>query len=275
MTQRGQALETVSPIEGGHHLNGNVIVDLSEMQRFQQSEVPQSNTAAQHLKPLQVVDELAQQPVCEAGICVGYFRHVDVFSTANFGQDQFNLLDKDGNKFITEEEIGAYRERFKENMTPRMAEHLDNLSKSYRAILSLSNDESGYERKGITMSDLYTLEEREDGAAASEHIKEFVVKHFTEVDADKNGIMTGAELKNWEAANKFNIEHPVRDRTAMEVLGYFTQAHDSITAIGDYLGISDPNSATRGLTRAQALETAEKVKNGINKQIDNFFFFDK
>ena len=274
MTQRGSALESVSPIEAGSRGAANITVNLAEMQRFQQSDTAQSSTAGQILKPVQLVDELAKKPVCEESICFGDVRHVDVFSTANFAESEFRLLDKDGNRFITDTEIKAYQERFKETMTPRMAGHLDSLSKNYTSIMRLSNDELGLEKQGISDDDIDVLEDKENGAAASEHIKEFVTKHFDAVDSDRNGIMTAQELKNWEAANKFNIEHPVRDREAMKVLGYASQAHDSWTAMTDAIGWSSAQSATRGLTRAQALETAEKVKNGIGENIDHFFFFD-
>jgi hypothetical protein len=273
MTFRGGALDVNTSVE--NQGASSLSVSLADGHVNLQSDTSRSSTATQHLKPLDIVDELANKPVCEESVCFGDSRHVDVFSPANFAQDQFKLLDKDGNGFIKDDEIKAYQERFKENMTPRMKENLDSLLANYQSTMQLANDEWGYENDGMTMRDLDVLEDREDGAAASEHIKEFAAKHFDETDTDKNGYITAREIKAYEQANQFRMEHPVRDREALNVIGNLSEDRNYARATGDYLGMTDYTNSGRGLTRAQVLQAAELVKNGVEGFTNPFFFFDK
>lgn len=275
MTIRGGALESTNSFESGIQSASNLVVSSAEMRNFQQSDVSQNNTASQHLKPLEIVDDLAKKPVCEESVCFGDSRHVDVYSPANFAQDQFELLDKDGNGFIKDDEVKAYQERFKENMTPRMKGNLDSLLAKYQSTMALSNDEWGTENDGMTMKDLDVLEDREDGAAASEHIKEFAAKHFDETDTDKNGYITVTEIKAYEQVNQFKIEHPVRDREALKVIGNLSEGRNFARATGDFLGMTDYQNSGRGMTKAQVLHAAELVKNGVEGYTNPFFFFDK
>ena len=180
-------------------------------------------------------------------------------------------MNRDG--FIKDDEIKAYQENYKENMTPRMKGHLDSLLKNYDSTMGLSNDEWGTENDGIIWKDLKVLEDREDGAAASEHIKEFVAKHFTETDTDKNGYITADEIKAYEKANV--MEHPVRDRDALEIIGNLSEDRNFAKATGDFLGMTDYQHSGRGLTRAQVSQGAELVKNGVEGFTNPFFFFDK
>lgn len=269
MVNNHNAVERIS-LEGGKPETTSVVVSLGDMQQFQQSDRSQGNTTAQHIKPMELVD-LAKQPVCEDGFCPGGTRHVDVFSTANFAQGEFRLLDKDNNKYITDDEIKAYQERFKETMTPKMKGHLDSLLSNYRANMGLYNDEPFFERSGITMHDLDTMQDIEDGVGASERIKAFVDKHFDETDTNKDGKLTASELRTWEANHKFGNENPVRHRDAMNVLGHLSEGDNFARATGDYLGMVDYRREP-GLTKAQAMVASELIKKGIKEYTDDFFY---
>jgi hypothetical protein len=275
MTTRGNSLESLSSAESGFRQPSNVAVDLADMQHFQQSNPQDNNPSAQHLSRLNIADELAKKPVCEDSVCLGDVRHVDVYSTANFAQDQFELLDMDGNRFIKDDEIRAYEENFKGNMTPRMKGHLDSLRSNYDSTMALSNDEWGIENDGITLNDLKVLEDREDGAIAHEHIKEFAAKHFDETDTDGNGRITADEIKAYEQTNRFKMEHPVHDRDALKIIGHLSEDRNYARATGNYLGMTDYRNSGQGLTRAQVLQSAELVKNGVEGFTNPFFFFDK
>lgn len=275
MTIRGNALESLFSVESGVRQPGNVSVDLADIQQFQNTNPQDNNTSEQHLSRLQIVDELSKKPVCEDSVCIGDVRHVDVYSTANFAQDQFELLDKDGNRYINDREIKAYEETFKEHMTPRMKGHLDSLRSNYDSTMALSNDEWGVENDGVTRNDLKVLEDREDGAIASEHIKEFVAKHFDEADTDGNGRITADEVRAYEQANLFKMEHPVSDRDALEVVGHLSEGRNFARATGDFWGMTDYQNSGQGLTRAQVSHAAELVKNGVEGFTNPFFFFDK
>lgn len=275
MTIRGGSPESFSSVEGGTRQSGNVVVDLAEMQEFQRSDMPQNNVSSKILERLQLIDEMAKKPVCEESVCIGEVRHVDVYSTANFAQDQFELLDKNRDGFIKDDEITAYQDIFKEHMTPRMKGHLDSLRSNYDSTMSLSNDEWGIENDGITRDDLRVLEDREDGLIASQHIKEFVAKHFDETDTNKNGYVTADEIKAYEKANEFKLEHPVHDRDALKVIGHLAEDRNYAKVTGDFLGMTDYSNSGRGLTRAQVSQSAEIVKNGVKGFSDPFFLFEK
>ncbi len=275
MTTRGNSLESLSSVERGVRQLGNVSVDLADLQQFQISNPQDNNISAQHLSRLQIVDELAKKPVCEDSVCIGDVRHVDVYSTANFAQDQFELLDRDGNRYINDREIKTYEETFKANMTPRMKGHLDSLRSNYDSTMALSNDEWGIENDGITWNDLKVLEDREDGAIAYEHIKEFAAKHFDETDTNGNGRITADEIKAYEKTNQFRMEHPVHDRDALKIIGHLSEDRNYARATGNFLGMTDYQNGGQGLTKAQVSHAAELVKNGVDGFTNPFFFFDK
>ncbi len=275
MTTRGTALESLSSVESGISEPSSVGVDLTAMRQFMQSDRAGNNTASQHLNSMEIVDELAKKPVCEDSVCDGNSRHVDVYSTANFAEDQFDLLDKNDDSFIKADEITAYQERFKGTITPRMQEHLDALRSGYDSTMALANDEWGTENDGITRDDLDVLEDREDGARISEHIKEFATKHFDAADTNGNGFITADEIKAFEAKNKFNLEHPVSDRDALEVIGHLSEGRNMARATGDFLGMTTYNDTGRGLTRGQVSQAADMVKNGVESFTNPFFFFNK
>ncbi len=275
MTTRGNALENFSSVESGTRQPGNVAVELADMQQFQNANPQDNNTSARYLERMQLVDELAKKPVCEDSVCIGDVRHVDVYSTANFAQDQFELMDRDGNRYIKDDEIKAYEETFKANMTPRMKGHLDSLRSNYDSTMALSNDEWGTENDGITRNDLKVLEDREDGAIAYEHILEFAAKHFEETDTNRNGRITADEVKAYEQTNQFKMEHPVHDRDALKIIGHLSEDRNYARATGDFLGMTDYQNSGQGLTKAQVLQAAELVKNGVDGFTNPFFFFDK
>ena len=270
MVNHHNGVERVS-LEGEKLETPNAVVSLGEMQQFQQSDRPQSNSTSQHVKPMELVD-LAKQPVCEDGFCPGGTRHVDVFSTANFAQGEFKLLDKDNNNYITDGEIKAYQERFKETMTPKMKAHLDSLLSNYKANMTLSNDEVFFERSGITMHDLDVMQDIEDGVGASERIKAFVDKHFDDADTNKDGKLIPDELRAWQSTHKFGNENPVRHSDAMNVLGHLSEGRNFARAVGDYLGMTDYRSQDQGLTKAQAKVASELIKKGIKGYTEDFFY---
>jgi len=228
------------------------------------SEIPQVFNALR--------DELFKMPVCEESVCTGEQRHVDVFSAANFADDQFELFDSNSDRFISDKEIVEYETNFGATMTERMRQHIQFLKTNYAMISNLHNDEWGPENDGMTVKDLDVLEDKEDGQEAYVHIREIEKDHFSKIDADGNGRITHAEINAF--ANGRPMEHPVRDRDALRILSHLSEGRNYSRAIGDWIGMTDYRNSGRGLTRAQVMQSAELVKDGVEAHVSPFYMLD-
>lgn len=206
---------------------------------------------------------IEELPVCHGPVCVGEHRYVTLTSNARYALDTFELMDGNKNGYVNEDEIASFEKRFARTIDPEEQRILDVYKANIDGWQTLSNDEWGRERSGVSKEDLWAVRKNEQARSTAEDVRRVIARHFDEMDSNHDGVLKPEEIRQFAAENDF--ERPVSDLWAAEIL-LAASKHPPSEMLKRSLPFGAPFSFFHktGLDRANAELTAIMTETGFD-----------
>ncbi|MGD9680473.1 MAG: hypothetical protein AB7W16_04750 [Candidatus Obscuribacterales bacterium] len=159
---------------------------------------------------------IEELPVCHGPVCVGEHRYVTLSSNANYALDTFDLMDGDKDGYVDKDEIASFEKRFARTIDRDEQKMLDVYKANIDGWQTLSNDEWGRERSGVSREDLWAVRKEEQARSTAADVRRVIARHFDAMDSNHDGVLEPDEIRQF--AEQHDFERPVSERWAAEIL---------------------------------------------------------